>query len=235
MSRLPVLIPSTIDLRTCSGVLRLSTTRCRSGCGFLDLCPHVASSPGASRRNIEEASRLGSPLHGTRGGLRLAEDGPRCQSFLTRHGSCPIFLTPCQIHTSAKTTFDERGQASFEEKSVWIQLTGLVISFAGYLFIASRMLASGVRALPAFAAVFSVSVALLIIILVVGYVVAAVTGRTDDRDERDRLIEWRAEARSGWLLATGVIVGLGCMATGCRTCGRRTCCSYRCTPRRCCD
>ena len=123
-------------------------------------------------------------------------------------------MTPCQIHTSAKTTFDERGQASFEEKSVWIQLTGLVISFAGYLFIASRMLASGVRALPAFAAVFGVSVALLITILVVGYVVAAVTGRTDDRDERDRLIEWRAEARSGWLLATGVIVGLGCMATG---------------------
>lgn len=109
---------------------------------------------------------------------------------------------------------NQPGQASFEERSARIQLAGLCISFAGYLFVASRMLASGVRVLPAFAAVFGVSVALLVAILVVGHVIAAVTGGADDRDERDRLIEWRAEARSGWLLATGVIVGLACMAVG---------------------
>jgi hypothetical protein len=37
---------------------------------------------------------------------------------------------------------------------------------------------------------------------------------TDRTDERDRLIDWRAEARSGWLLASGVIVGLGGMVVG---------------------
>ena len=30
---------------------------------------------------------------------------------------------------------------SFEEQSVWIQLAGLAISFGGYLFVASQMLA----------------------------------------------------------------------------------------------
>jgi nitrate reductase gamma subunit len=118
-----------------------------------------------------------------------------------------------KIHVP-NTLLNESGRTSFEERSAWIQLAGLSISFAGYLFIASRMLASGVRALSAFAAVLAVSVVLLIVILVAGYIVAAATGRTDDRDERDRLIDWRAEARSGWLLASGVIVGLGCMVAG---------------------
>jgi hypothetical protein len=124
-----------------------------------------------------------------------------------------IFDTMSNTSISSVSS-NARVQASFEERSAWIQLAGLGVSFAGYLFIASRMLASGVRALPAFAAVLAVSVALLIVILVAGHIVAAATGRTDDRDERDRLIDWRAEARSGWLLAAGVIVGLGCMVAG---------------------
>ena len=108
---------------------------------------------------------------------------------------------------------DEPSQASFEERSVGLQLAGLALSLAGYLFIASRMLASGVTALPAFAAVLGVSVVLLVVLLIVGHVVAAIR-RPDRRDERDRLIEWRAGARSGWLLAAGVIIGLGCMVAG---------------------
>jgi hypothetical protein len=109
---------------------------------------------------------------------------------------------------------DDRSQASFEERSVWLQLGGLALSFAGYLFIASRMLASGVTALPAFAVVLAASVVLLVVLLVVGHVAVAALSRPDGRDERDRLIEWRGEARSGWLLAAGVIVGLGCMVAG---------------------
>jgi hypothetical protein len=107
-----------------------------------------------------------------------------------------------------------RVPASFEERSVWIQLAGLALTFAGYLFIASRMLASGVTALPAFGAVLAVSVVLLVVILTVGHIVAAATSRPEGRDERDRVIEWRAEARSGWLLGAGVIAGLACMITG---------------------
>ena len=104
--------------------------------------------------------------------------------------------------------------ASFEEQSVWIQLAGLAISFGGYLFVASRLLASGVTMVQPFAAVWGVSVALLVVILVVGHIVAAVASRPDGSDERDRLIGWRAAARADWLLATGVIVAVGCMAVG---------------------
>ena len=76
------------------------------------------------------------------------------------------------------------------------------------------MLASGVTSVMPFAAVLGVSVALLVVILVVGHVVAAVASRPDRGDERDRLIGWRAAARADWLLATGVIVGVGCMVVG---------------------
>ena len=41
-----------------------------------------------------------------------------------------------------------------------------------------------------------------------GHVVVAIASRPDGRDERDRLIEWRAESYSGWLVATGVLLGI---------------------------
>ena len=43
--------------------------------------------------------------------------------------------------------------ASFEERSVWIQLVSLSLVLAGYLFVAWQMAAQGVTALPAYAAV----------------------------------------------------------------------------------
>lgn len=95
--------------------------------------------------------------------------------------------------------------ASFEEKSVWVQLAAMVLTLAGYLYVAGSMMASGVRALPAYAAVFMVSVVVMVVLLVAGYIVAAVSGRVEGRDERDRLIEWRAEHRSGWVLGLGVM------------------------------
>jgi hypothetical protein len=51
----------------------------------------------------------------------------------------------------------------------------------------------------------------LIAVLVVAHVVAAIVDRPSDPDERDRVIEWRAESRSGWLLANGVAVALVAM------------------------
>ena len=101
--------------------------------------------------------------------------------------------------------------ASFEERSVWIQLLSLLLVLGGYSYVAGHMLANGVTALPAYAAVFTVSVVLMVIVLVAGHVVMAIASRPEKRDERDRLIGWRAENYSGWLLATGVLTGITAM------------------------
>ena len=94
---------------------------------------------------------------------------------------------------------------SFEEKSVWIQLVGLVVGLGGYLVAAGLMLSNGVNALPAYVPVFTVAIILVVAINIAGHVVAAIVGRTDEADERDRLIGCRAESRSSWILGVGVI------------------------------
>jgi MFS family permease len=102
--------------------------------------------------------------------------------------------------------------ASFEEKSVWIQLIGTGVSLAAYLWVAGVMYANGVDRLAAYAAVFGVAVVLMVIFLVIGHILAAVTGRAEKPDERDRVIGWRSESNSSWVLAAGVLVGIACMA-----------------------
>ena len=94
---------------------------------------------------------------------------------------------------------------SFEEKSVWIQLSSLVVGLGGYLVVAGLMLSDGVSALPAFVPVFAVAVVLIVAINVAGHVVAAIASGGDGADERDRLIGWRAESRSSWILGVGFI------------------------------
>lgn len=98
--------------------------------------------------------------------------------------------------------------ASFEEKSVWIQLVGTTVSLGAYFVVAAMMLVAGVTTIGAFVPLFGVAVALLVAMLVAGHVVVAVASRTSDPDERDRLVEWRAESGSAWLLATGVFLAI---------------------------
>ena len=94
---------------------------------------------------------------------------------------------------------------SFEEKSVWIQLSSLVVGLGGYLVVAGLMMSNGVSALPAFVPVFAVAIVLIVAINVAGHAVAAIASRADEPDERDRLIGWRAESRSAWILGVGAI------------------------------
>ena len=94
---------------------------------------------------------------------------------------------------------------SFEEKSVWIQLVSLVVGLGGYLVVAGLMLSNGVSALPPFVPVFAVAIVLIVAVNIAGHVLAAVTSRSDEADERDRLIGWRAESGSSWILGVGVI------------------------------
>ena len=101
--------------------------------------------------------------------------------------------------------------SSFEEKSVWIQLIAMLLVLGGYGFVAGKMLTRGVTALPAYVAVFAVSVILMVVVIVAGHVAMAIAGRHDHPDERDRLIGWRAESNSSWLVVTGVLGGIAAM------------------------
>lgn len=104
--------------------------------------------------------------------------------------------------------------ASFEEKSVWIQLGAMTVGLGVYFVLAGRMLASGVHEVGAFAALFMVAVVFMVVLMVVAYTVTALTSKVEGRDERDRLIAWKAEHRSGWLAAVGVLGAVTCMAAG---------------------
>jgi len=100
--------------------------------------------------------------------------------------------------------------ASFEERSVWIQLVGMVLGLGAYFVVAGLMLRGGVTTLAAYVPLFIAAVVLMVIVLVAGHIAAAVIGKPEDKDERDRLIGWRAESNSGWVLAAGVF----CAITG---------------------
>jgi len=103
---------------------------------------------------------------------------------------------------------------SFEEKSVWVQLVSLIVGVGAYFAVSGMMLSNGVVALVPYIPVFMVSVGLLVVVMVVGHIIAAVTGKPEPRDERDRLIGWRAESNSSWLLATGVFGAITALAFG---------------------
>ena len=104
--------------------------------------------------------------------------------------------------------------ASFEEKSVWIQLISTVVILGSYFLVAGQMLAAGVTTLVAFVPLFAIAVVLLVVLLVTGYVVVVIASRPEGRDERDRLIEWRAESNSSWLLGVGVLAAISAMVLG---------------------
>lgn len=105
-------------------------------------------------------------------------------------------------------------RASFEEKSAWVQLVGIVVGLGAYFVAAGQLLAQGVRAMPAFTSLFIVAVVALVVILIAGHAAAAAVGKPEERDERDRLIAWRAEHHSSWLLGVGVIGAIACLCVG---------------------
>ncbi|HKW51760.1 MAG TPA: hypothetical protein VJQ53_08515 [Candidatus Eisenbacteria bacterium] len=98
--------------------------------------------------------------------------------------------------------------ASFEEKSVWIQLIGMVVVLGSYFVVAARMLSMGVTVVAAFVPLFCVAVVLLVVVLVAGHTIVAIASRPEGRDERDRVIEWRAERNSSWILSVGVLAAI---------------------------
>ena len=102
----------------------------------------------------------------------------------------------------------DRAAASFEERSAWIQLLSLLSVLGGYFVVAQQMISRGVTELIAFAPVFAVAVVLMVLVIVAGHVIAALVHHPEGPDERDRLISWRAESQSSWLVAAGVVAGI---------------------------
>ena len=94
---------------------------------------------------------------------------------------------------------------SFEEKSVWIQLVGMLLALGAYFLIA------GQRAMPAYAAVFMVAVGAMVIYLIVAHTLAAIVAKPEQSDERDKLIAWRSEHNSSWLAAVGILAAVTCL------------------------
>lgn len=103
---------------------------------------------------------------------------------------------------------------SFEERSVWVQLVSLLTVLGGYFVVSGWMLFRGVERIGPYVPLFMAATVLLVIVLVVGHIVAAVIGKAERRDERDRLIGWRAESNSSWLLGAGVFSALTALAFG---------------------
>ncbi len=102
--------------------------------------------------------------------------------------------------------------ASFEEKSVWIQLLSLFLVMGGYFVVAARMWDAGVTPIAAYVPLFAGAVVLLVVVQVAGHIVAAITSRQTGADERDRLIGWRAESNAAWILGVGVLLAIGGLA-----------------------
>ncbi|MEN7343819.1 MAG: hypothetical protein AAAFM81_12790 [Pseudomonadota bacterium] len=103
---------------------------------------------------------------------------------------------------------------AFEEKSVWVQFLALIFILGGYFLTAAQMVRAGVDHLAAYAPVFAVSVVMLVVVLIAGHIVAAATSRSEQRDERDKIIAWRAESLSSWVMGVGIIMAITAMVVG---------------------
>ncbi|MDZ4731517.1 MAG: hypothetical protein SH820_16425 [Xanthomonadales bacterium] len=100
---------------------------------------------------------------------------------------------------------------TFQEKSQWVQLVGLLVAFGGY-FQSAYLTLSHIPAaqdiLPVHAGLFIGATAVLVIIQIVGHLAVVIFNRDTETDERDRLIELTGERYGSFVLATGVFFSL---------------------------
>lgn len=95
---------------------------------------------------------------------------------------------------------------TFEEKSLWVLLLGL-LGVYGYYF--SMVLPTdAVNVMPQHKVLFAVAVAYLVASQVVGHILIAIVDPRDETDERDRLIELKGTRVGSWVLAAGVFITL---------------------------
>lgn len=100
---------------------------------------------------------------------------------------------------------------SFQEKSLWVSLAGLLLAFGGYFYSAYVTVLPTPAAkdvLPQQAGLFIAATVVLVVLLVAGHVVIALLDRRTEADERDRSIELRGGRYGSYVLATGVFFAL---------------------------
>lgn len=100
---------------------------------------------------------------------------------------------------------------TYEERSVVVQLVSLVLVLGGYFVVAGLMMARGELPLIAYLPLFVGAVVLMVIVLAVGHIAALYFGLPEKRDERDRLIHWRADSNAQHVLAVGALAAIGGM------------------------
>lgn len=95
---------------------------------------------------------------------------------------------------------------SFQEKSQWVTLVALLLSFGWYFTVSLPGAPADIG--PPTVARFLASVALLTVLQVFGHVSIALLDRRADADERDRLIALRGVRNGAYVLSTGVFCAL---------------------------
>lgn len=98
---------------------------------------------------------------------------------------------------------------SFQEKSAWGLLVGIVVVSAFYFPLAFDVVATAPHPAPLIA-VSVVGVIAIVIIETVYHAIIAVRARGEtEPDERDRLIDLKAERNSGFVLGVGLFTLVG--------------------------
>lgn len=101
---------------------------------------------------------------------------------------------------------------AFQEASAWIMCAALLIGGAFYaVVLASASAALGVVAPPLPPAI-GLSIAVLVVLSIVGHVVVAIASRRTANaapDERERIASLRSSRMSGTLFGGGVLLALG--------------------------
>lgn len=107
---------------------------------------------------------------------------------------------------------------SFQEKSNLAVLAALVLVFGGYFAIVLPGMALNGATPPAavVGALLAVMTVVLVVLLVAAHILIAVSAPKDagKTDERDRVIETRADARASYVLAAGVFGAMAMLWLG---------------------
>lgn len=100
---------------------------------------------------------------------------------------------------------------TFQEKSLWATLAGLLLAFGAYFWLAWTTLLptpASRDVMPQQAALFMAITLLLVSVLVVGHVAIAIRDRRSEPDERDHWIALKGSRNGGLALACGVFAAL---------------------------
>lgn len=95
---------------------------------------------------------------------------------------------------------------SFQEKSLWCMLVGLLGAFAFYF--TAVFPTNSTNVMPQQVVLFTLAVVLLVITQIVGQILIALVDRRNQVDERDRLIGLKSSRNGSYVLATGVFMAL---------------------------